>query len=286
MVSLRAYLHILKPGITISNTLSAIAGFFLGSSVIHMISPLILLGLVSGIALVIGSACVANNVLDRRIDSVMKRTKRREVVTGVISVKMALAYGAVLALAGFGLLALTTTWVTTILGAVAYISYVAVYGWAKRTTKWSTLIGTLPGALPLVAGYTAVTGRLDAVAVVIGLMMVLWQLGHFYAIAIFRRDDYAAAGIPVWSVVHGTRSTKWQLFVGVGLFLLTAPLLTMLGATGWIYAILMTAVAASWVIGGLRPAPTDEVWARRMFFVSLWVLLALCFLVGIGGFLP
>lgn len=242
--------------------------------------------MIVGIAMVIGSACVANNVLDRRIDAVMKRTKRREVVTGTVGVKTALVYSGVLALGGFCLLATTTTWVAVVLGVIAYVSYVALYGWAKRTTKWSTWIGTLPGALPLVAGYAAVTGRVDLTAVIIGVLMVLWQVGHFYAIAMFRRDDYAAAGIPVWSVVHGLPSTKRQLYGGVVAFLVVAPLPTLLGATGWVYAIAMTAVALRWVIKGLRPAESDVLWARRMFFQSLWVLLAMCLLIGIGGFLP
>lgn len=283
---LRAYFHLLKPGITISNTLSAVAGYFLGVAVIGEVFVGSVLGLIVGIAAVIGSACVANNVLDRRIDTVMKRTKKREVVTGVIGAKPALVYSAVLAVVGFVLLALTTNGLTVLLGLIAYISYVALYGWAKRTTKWSTLIGTLPGALPLVAGYTTVTNQVDAVALVIGLMMVLWQLGHFYAIAIFRRDDYAAAGLPIWSVAHGTTSARKQLFVGVWLFALTAPLLTILRATGWIYAITMTGVALWWALKGLKPAESDEKWARRMFLQSLWVLLVMCLLIGIGGFLP
>ena len=205
---------------------------------------------------------------------------------GVIGAKPALIYSAALLGVGFVLLGLTTNSVTVLLGVIAYVSYVALYGWAKRTTKWSTLIGTLPGALPLVAGYTAVTERLDLTAAVIGVMMVLWQLGHFYAIAIFRRDDYAAAGLPVWSVAHGTASARTQLFVGVWLFVLSAPLLTLIGATGWTYAIAMTGIALWWAVKGLKPAESDEKWARRMFFTSLWILLAMCLLIGIGGFLP
>lgn len=282
----RAYLHLLKPGITISNTLSAIAGFFLAVAASGRFSVFVGLGLVAGIAAVIGSACVANNVLDRRIDAAMKRTRKREVVTGVVGTRAALIYSAALAGIGFTLLAIATNGLTVLLGVIAYVSYVALYGYAKRTTKWSTLIGTLPGALPLVAGYTAVTNQLDAVAFVIGLMMVLWQLGHFYAIAIFRRDDYAAAGVPVWSVAHGTASARKQLFVGVWLFVLVAPLLSLVGGAGWTYAVGMTGVALWWAVKGTQAAESDEKWARRMFFVSLWVLLAMCLLIGIGGFLP
>lgn len=282
----RAYLHLLKPGITISNTMSAIAGYFLGVSVVGYFDGPIMAGLVVGIAGVIGSACVANNVLDEKIDAKMKRTKKREVVTGVISKRAALLYSVFLAVTGFTLIFVLTNFLTGILGVIAYVSYVAVYGAAKRTTVWSTVIGTVPGALPLVAGYTALTGRLDVAAGILFLMMVFWQLGHFYAIAMFRRDDYAAAGLPVWSVTKGLASAKRQLFLFVVLFLLTAPLLSVIGYTGVVYAVAMTGAATIWVIHGMRRSENATAWARHMFFVSLIVLLVMSLLIATGGFLP
>ena len=285
--TIRAYLHILKPGITISNTVSAVAGYLLGVAVVETFDVSVLLGLAVGIAAIIGSACVANNVLDEKIDAKMKRTRRREVVTGAIPKRSALLYALVLAIAGFATIFALTNVLTGSLGVVAYVSYVVLYGIAKRTTIWSTVIGTLPGALPLVAGYTAITGRLDAATAVLFAMMVFWQLGHFYAIAMFRRDDYAAAGLPVWSVRKGLVSTKRQLFLFVWLFFATAPLLTVFGYTGKLYAVAMTGMAAIWIVHGFkRHARDDTAWSRRMFFVSLFILLTMCLLVAIGGFLP
>jgi protoheme IX farnesyltransferase len=275
----------LKPGITVSNTISAVAGYFLGVSTVDDFNGWALIGLTLGIAGVIGSACVANNILDEKIDARMKRTKRREVVTGRVSKRAALVYSVLLGIVGFVLILALTNVLTAILGAVAYVSYVAIYGAAKRTTIWSTVIGTLPGALPLVAGYTAITGQLDAAAAILFVMMVFWQLGHFYAIAMFRRDDYAAAGLPVWSVAKGLVSTKRQLFLFVWLFLLSAPLLTVLGYTGVMYAVAMTGVGVIWVVNGFKKYGNDVAWARRMFFVSLTVLLTMCLLIAIGGFL-
>lgn len=283
---IRAYLHLLKPGITVSNTISAVAGYFLGVATADDFNGWALAGLTFGIAGIIGSACVANNVLDEKIDARMKRTKRREVVTGRVSKRAALVYSVLLGIVGFVLILTLTNVLTAILGVVAYVSYVAIYGAAKRTTIWSTVIGTLPGALPLVAGYTAMTGRLDAAVAVLFVMMVFWQLGHFYAIAMFRRDDYAAAGLPVWSVAKGLASTKRQLFLFVWMFLLSAPLLTLLGYTGVMYAVAMTGVGLIWVVNGFRKYSDDVAWSRRMFFVSLTVLLTMCLLITIGGFLP
>lgn len=284
---IRTYAYLVKPGITVSNTLSAIAGFFLAVSVIGTFDTPRLLGLTLGIAGVIASACVANNVLDRKIDARMKRTKRRAVVTGVVSKRAALLYSVVLGSVGFALLFAYANLLTATLGIVAYLTYVFLYGWAKRTTIWSTLIGTVPGALPLVAGYVAVTGRLDTATLTLFVMMVLWQMVHFYAIAMFRHEEYRAANLPIWSVKKGLVSTKRQLFLFVGLFVLAAPLLTLAGYTGIIYAVAMTGVGLIWVIHGLRDYHGDAVvWARRMFFVSLVVLLAMLGLVAVGGFLP
>lgn len=283
----KTYYRLLKPGITISNTLSAVAGFWLGVAVSGGFRGATLLGLMIGIAGVIGSACVANNVLDEKIDARMKRTSKRALVTGVVSRSTALIYSLVLGVVGFTLLAWLTNLLTVILGIVAYVSYVGIYGWAKRTTIWSTLIGTLPGALPLVAGYTAVTGQIDTATVILFVMMTLWQMVHFYAIAMFRHDEYRAAGLPIWSVARGLASTKRQLFLFVALFVLSAPLLTIAGYTGVVYAVGMTAVGVIWVIHGLRNYRGDDVaWSRRMFFVSLFVLLAMLGLVASGGFLP
>jgi protoheme IX farnesyltransferase len=285
MQRFRAYFHLLKPGITISNTISAMAGFMLGVSTIHTFTFPRFVALTLGIAAIIGSACVINNVIDEKIDAKMKRTKRREIVTGVIAKPVAVSYGVTLGILGFGLIFSFTNLLTGILGLIAYLSYVVIYGAAKRTTIWSTVIGTLPGALPLVAGYTTVTGRLDGATLVLFVMMLLWQLGHFYAIAMFRRDDYAAAGVPVWSVAKGMASTKHQLFVGVWLFVCMGPLLTLMGYTHFIFAVLMTGTALVWgLVGWKRYAQNDVAWARSMFGVSLIVLLVMCGLIAIGGF--
>ncbi len=283
----RAYWRLLKPGITISNTIAAVAGLLLGIAVTGNWDGAVVVGLTLGIAAVIGSACAVNNVLDEKIDAKMSRTKKREVVTGVIGKRAALVYAAALGAIGFSCLFLLTNTLTLLLGVVAYLSYVVIYGAAKRRTIWSTIIGTLPGALPPVAGYTAITGRLDATTFVLFMMMALWQLGHFYAIAMFRRDDYRAAGIPVWSVTKGMASTKRQLYVGVWLFLLVAPLLSLLRVTGLMYAFIMVLTGLWWVVTGWRNYQLEDAkWARKMFGVSLVVLLVMCGAIAIGGFAP
>ncbi len=265
--------------------MTAIAGFFLAASVVGFVwQPLV--GVVVGIAGVIASACVINNVLDRDIDTRMKRTAKRGVANGTIPRRNAVLFAGLLGLVGFGLLALLTNGLTLILGAIAYVWYIVIYGAAKRTTPFSTIIGGVPGALPPVAGYTALTGHLDMAALALFLILFFWQLPHFYAISMFRRDDYAAAGLPVWAVRYGMKSARLQIFIFVVCYALAALLLAVSGYTGVIYAVVSTALSVYWVVTGIRRyrRDTDETWARAMFGVSLVVLLAMSGLIAVGGF--
>lgn len=283
----RSYLQLIKPGITLSNTLTAVAGFFLAASVLPF-SIWAFIGGVAGTALVIGSACVLNNVLDRDIDKRMKRTAKREVASGTINATNALLFCAIVGLSGFALLFFLTNIVTTLLGVLAYIWYVVIYGYAKRTTAYSTIIGGVAGALPPVAGYTALTGNIDAAAVILFLILFLWQLPHFYAIAMFRQKDYAEAKLPIWSVKYGLKNTKVQIMVSALLFVAVVPLLTVFGYTGITYLVLSLALALFWVIKGvtLYKNADDIKWARTMFGISLIVLLSMCLLIAVGGYLP
>jgi protoheme IX farnesyltransferase len=281
----KSYIQLMKPGITISNTLSGVAGFFLAASFVPF-SFGALIGVIGGIAGIIASACVVNNVLDRNIDLRMKRTAKRDVASGVISVRNAVLYGIALAVIGFGLLAFLTNAVTVLLGVVAYVWYVAIYGLAKRHTVFSTLIGGVAGSLPPTAGYTALTGTVDAGAIIVFLILFFWQMPHFYAIAMFRQSDYAAAGLPVWSVKYGLKSTKRQILSYTVLFAISASLLTVYGYTGIIYLVGVLLLSLFWIYKGITLYKTvdDIKWARTMFGISLVVLLAMCLLIGVGGF--
>ncbi len=283
----KSYLQLIKPGITLSNTISGIAGFFLAASFVPF-SWMALIGATGGIAFIIASACVMNNILDRDIDKNMKRTAKRDIASGVISVQKALVFGAVLGLIGFGLILFLTNAVTFFLGVIAYVWYIAIYGIAKRTTVYSTLIGGVAGALPPAAGYTALTGAVDAGAILLFLILFFWQMPHFYAIAMFRQNDYAAAKLPIWSVKYGLKSTKLQILLFTLLFAIVASLLTVFGYTGVIYLVALLALSGYWLYKGitLYKKVDDTKWARTMFGTSLLVLLATCFFIAVGGYLP
>ncbi len=283
----RSYLQLIKPGITLSNTLTAVAGFFLAATLLPF-SIGAFVGGIFGTALVIASACVLNNVLDRDIDKRMKRTAKREVASGAINATAALIFCVVIGLVGFALLFFLTNIVTVLLGILAYIWYVVIYGIAKRTTAYSTIIGGVAGALPPVAGYTALTGTIDAAAIILFLILFFWQLPHFYAIAMFRQKDYAEAKLPIWSVRYGLKNTKLHILISALLFAATVPLLTVFGYTGIVYLVLSFGLALAWVVKGINMYKTvdDIKWARTMFGISLMVLLSMCLLIAAGGYLP
>jgi protoheme IX farnesyltransferase len=231
---------------------------------------------------------VVNNVIDRDLDMKMKRTKGREVAAGKISVPAAITYAIILGVIGFGLLIVWTNWLTAGLGLLSYVWYVIIYGIAKRTTPLSTIIGGVCGALPPVAGYTAVTGHIDVTALILFGLLMVWQLPHFYAISIFRHDDYKKANLPVWSVRYGIASTKKQIFFWVVIFALLTPLLTLFGTAGWVYLVVMLSLSLYWAYQGARyyNKDNDERWAKRMFGVSLLVLLVLDASIALSALLP
>jgi protoheme IX farnesyltransferase len=279
---LKAYFEALKPERTFFNVMTTFAGFLFACQW-HVDWALLLYTLL-GTTLVVMSACAVNNCTDRKLDAKMPRTKKRATVTGIVSVRKLAAIAVVLGLVGFAILAVRVNLLTTLLAAIAYVDYVVLYSWSKRHTPWSTLIGTPSGALPLVAGYVAVTNSFDMTALLLGLVMVFWQMVHFYAIAIFRRKDYAAGNIPVWAVRYGVKSTqKWLLFYTL-LYLVAVIQLALFASVGWVFLTVVGGMGVYWFYLGMKGfnALSPEKWARGMFGFSLIVLLVLSAAVVVG----
>ena len=281
---LKAYYRLAKPGIVYGNLLTAGAGFLLAAK--GTIDGRLFIVFLGGIALVMASACVFNNILDRNIDKKMKRTKLRATVTGEISPQSAAIYGAILGMVGFWLLS-QVNWLVFWLGVVAHVLYVVVYGIAKRKSVYGTLVGAIPGAMPPMAGYAAVMSGLDAGAWLLFCIMVAWQMPHFYSIAIFRRKEYEAAHIPVLSVVKGIVSTRRQMLVYVSLFAILALLLSCFGYTGVLFALVMAILSFIWLFKirrGIHAKDNDK-WARALFGYSLKVLLVFCVMLSIEAWI-
>lgn len=285
----KAYYRLTKPGIIYGNALTATGGFLLASAG-HMDGELfgLLVSTIAGISLVIASGCVFNNYIDRGIDKKMQRTKKRALVSGIIPGPVALVYGALLGIAGFSVLAIFTNALTVLLGVIAIFTYVVLYGLAKRLSEHGTAIGSIAGALPPVGGYTAVSGQFDTGALILFLILVFWQMPHFYAIAMYRLADYKAAGLPVLPVKRGMRPTKLQIIVYIPGFIAANAFLSFYGYVGYTYLIVMTGLGLAWLRLGMIgfKAPDDAKWARKMFFFSLIVILTLAVMLSVGAILP
>jgi protoheme IX farnesyltransferase len=285
----KTYYRLAKPGIIYGNALNIAAGFFLAAGHLKHFDFWTLVAAMVGSSLVIASGCVFNNFIDRAIDQKMARTKKRALVSGTVSGPAALVYATLLGLLGFAVLAAYTNALTVYVGLVGILFYVVMYSIWKRRSIYGTLVGSVSGAIPPVAGYTAVTGNLDAGAWILFAILALWQMPHFYAIAMYRLDDYASAGLPVLPVKKGMHHTKIQIVGYIAAFIVATSLLTFLGYTGYIYLAVVTLLGLAWLwkgLKGFRAGVDDKGWARKMFFFSLIITLSLDIMLSVGALLP
>lgn len=267
------YYKLTKPGIVKGNAVHTLAGSLLAAS--WTPEWLVVLGVLVGTSLVIASACVANNYIDRKIDIKMKRTKERASVTGKIPLAHGLLFAAALLIAGFVTLALLTNWYVVAIGAVAYLTYVFAYTLSKPHTVHSTLIGAIPGALPAMAGYVAVDGQLSVGALCLFLLVAAWQLPHFYAISIFRKDEYKAAGVPVLAVVRPFEVVKRHILFYQILYLIIVAIMITLQVVVPVAGFILLAGAAYWLYVYSFTKGNEIKWAKSIFGASLVLTLLL-----------
>ncbi len=281
----KTYYDLTKPGIIRGNLLTAAAGFFLASQ--GHIDSWLLLATLAGTSLVIASGCVLNNYIDRNIDQKMARTSKRALVLGTVSETEALVYATGLNLLGFMILAVYTNTLTVAIGLLAVLFYVVIYGVAKRRSVYGTIVGSIPGAASVVAGYTAVTGQLDMAALLLFVILVAWQIPHFYAIALYRLDDYTAAKLPVMPVAKGVGITKIQILFYISAFTAAAVSLTLFGYTSYVSLVVSTLLGLAWLGLGLKGyrSHDDKRWGRTMFLFSLLVITLLCVTIAIDSFM-
>ena len=283
---IKKYYILTKPGIIRGNLIAATAGFFLAS--MGDVDIKLYIYTMLGITLVIASGCVFNNYLDRNIDKKMSRTKSRAIVTGEVSGKSAIIFASLLGLNGIATLLFFTNFITAILGVVGLFFYVIVYGYYKRNSVHGTLVGSISGSMPLVAGYVAVTNSIDLGALILFLILATWQMPHFYAIAIYRLKDYKAASLPVLPAVKGIEVTKKHMLAYIILFSVSVFFLWLSGYSGITYLIVMGVTSIWWLRTGLNGfnIKDNNKWAKSVFKSSLFVLLIFSFMISIDSFVP
>ena len=264
------YYRLTKPSIVYGNVLHALACALFAWSLTR--GPLWEILWVSiGLALIVASACVINCIMDRHLDAKMERTKMRPLPQHKIPVRNAVIYAAMLLIVGVVILWYFTNIVALIAALIGHIMYTAVYGYTKRHSWMGTMVGTIPGAMPVLVGYAAVDPSLPATAWVLWVAVLFWQLPHFYALSLYRKSDYAKSGLPMMSVVkprimvmqHITWTAVLYALPVIALILtplpLAATLLMVIAALLWLYVILFA-----------RERGSDP-WARRVFGTSLFL---------------
>ncbi|UZP73747.1 protoheme IX farnesyltransferase [Candidatus Paraluminiphilus aquimaris] len=248
------FLELTKPRVVALMLITALIGMCMAVPGFVPWEPLILGNI--GIGLCAGAAAAINHVVDERIDQKMSRTTNRPVATGRVSQTEALVFAALLALLGAALLAWTINVLTAILTVASLVGYAFIYTmFLKRATPQNIVIGGLAGAAPPLLGWTAVTGEVHAHGLLLVLIIFAWTPPHFWALAIHRKEEYAAVGIPMLPVTHGNRFTALHILLyTILMFLITLlPYATLL--SGWIYlvsAVVLGVIFLYWSIEILR----------------------------------
>ena len=248
------FLELTKPRVVALMLLTALIGMCMAVPGLVPWEPLVYGNL--GIGLCAGAAAAINHVVDERIDQEMSRTTNRPVAQGRVSQTEALVFAALLAISGTVLLAVTINVLTAVLTVASLVGYALVYTmFLKRATPHNIVIGGLAGAAPPLLGWTAVTGEIHGHGLLLVLIIFAWTPPHFWALAIHRKEEYAAVGIPMLPVTHGNRFTALHILLyTVLMFLITLlPFATFL--SGWIYAVsavILGAVFLYWSIEILR----------------------------------
>jgi heme o synthase len=278
---LAAHFDLTKPRITFLVTLSALAGFALGSP--GAINWVQFLHVAFGIGLLISGTSALNQYWERGLDALMARTRLRPLPAGILTPAQALGFGLAITLLAELYLAYFLNPLTAAWGFVACASYLFLYTPLKTRSTWCTFVGAFPGALPPLLGWTAARNEVGLEALVLFGILFLWQFPHFHAIAALYRDDYARAGIRMLPVVEGRGKATAREILGYSLVLLPVSLLpVLLNLSGPVYlvgALLLGVYLLRASLAAARSLSREH--SRRLLKASviylplLWVLMVL-----------
>jgi len=269
------YLELTKPRVVALIVFTAIIGMFLA---VPGWPPLreSVAGFI-GIWLAAASAAAINHLIDQRIDRVMARTSNRPLATGTLTPAQVLTFAVALGALSMTILIALVNPLTAALTFASMIGYAIVYtAWLKRATPQNIVIGGVAGAAPPMLGWTAVTDHLHPYALLLVLIIFVWTPPHFWALAIFRRDDYSRAQVPMLPVTHGVVYTRWHVLYYTILLLIVSVLPYLTGMSGLFYlggALVLGAGFLYYAIVLLNPP--GEMFAMKVFNYSIIYLMAL-----------
>jgi protoheme IX farnesyltransferase len=268
----RPYYQLTKPRVVALIVFTAIVGMFLSTPGMVALDVLVLAS--AGIGLAAASGAAINHILDREADIGMARTRNRPLPKGGLVPMQALVFAMTLAVASMLILTIGVNLLTAVLTFASMIGYAVVYTvWLKRATPQNIVIGGAAGAMPPVLGWTAVTGQVAPDALLLFLIIFCWTPPHFWALALYRRDEYARVGIPMLPVTHGVDYTRLQILLYTVLLAAVSLLPFVTGMSGLAYligAIVLNGVFLRHAIALYR-AYSDNL-ARRTFAWSIQYL--------------
>lgn len=278
----RLFVELTKPRITLMVLVSACGGALLAPAALPADRLALLLVVLAG---VVGAANALNCWLERDSDRLMARTADRPLPTRRLASHSGLLFGLALAIVSVPLLGVAVNPLTGALGALALLSYVAVYTPLKRISPLALHVGAVPGALPPLMGWTAATGSIEVPGLTLFLVMFFWQLPHFSAIAMFRRDEYARANLQVVTLRWTDRLTRAHALATTALLTPLSLVLYTEGVVGIAYACAATGLGLWFLAVGVwvwRPVH-NKAGARKFFFASLVYLTGLFAALVIDG---
>jgi protoheme IX farnesyltransferase len=272
--TVRDYVELMKPRVMSLVVFSGLVGLLMAPGPIH---PLLGFVTILGIALSAGGSAAINMWYDRDIDAVMTRTRNRPLPEGRVDPAAALEFGATLIFASVLLMALAVNLLAAALVALAAAFYVFVYTlWLKRRTPWNIVIGGAAGAFPPVIGWAAVTGQAGWPSLILFAIIFFWTPPHFWALALYRNEDYRRAGVPMLPVCKGARRTKLEMLAYTLILLPLSLLPVWAGMSGPVYGAGALALGAAFIVCAVRVLRDKGFTAaRQMFFLSLIYLAAL-----------
>ncbi|MBE08972.1 MAG: protoheme IX farnesyltransferase [Rhodospirillaceae bacterium] len=269
------YFALLKPRVMTLVVFTGFAGLAIAPGQIH---PLLAAVGIFCIALASGAAGAINMWYDRDIDAVMERTRDRPIPKGRVEPAEALTFGVILSVFAVMMMFLATNAVAAGLLGTAVLFYVFVYTvWLKRRTSQNIVIGGAAGAFPPTIGWAAVTGDVGVEAAILFALIFFWTPPHFWALALYRSQDYSAAGVPMLPVVRGAQATKWYI---LGYTVILMPLALMpciIGLSSWVFYGAIAGILSGIFIFSALSVLKDETdrSAKRMFRFSIFYLFAL-----------
>lgn len=269
---LGALVQLTKPGVTRMVLVTTAIGAILapGRVVLSTLAVTVV-----ATAAVVGAANALNMYLERDVDARMERTRARPIPSGRISPEVALWFGVALAIAGLVALTFLVNPLSGLLCSVAFLSYVLVYTPLKRVTPFALHIGTLPGAIPPLIGWASMTGGLTLSALSVFAILLVWQIPHFLAIAIFRASEYESAGLAVYPSVRGVPAAKRAVVAYSCLLLAVSLTPAIMGLGGVVYVLVAAALGVAQIVIAVRGlgAPDLKRWAGGLFLATLPYLL-------------